>query len=361
MIQINSNKLDTQRFQEELEKKIQIYEKKKKKEEILKQKQVYTIPDFTRYNGEEFIREIYRIILKKEVDQEKLKQHLEELASGNISKAELILTLRFSDEGKKYNVKILGIKKRYLVFQLSSLPFIGFFVRFAFALVRLPRLIKRVNALENYTEPNSLDAFYLAFENHFRGSREDIKERQEYYIPLVDKVMREKEDSVLDIGCGRGEWLELLKENQMDALGIDLNQSMVKESRSRGLKAQQMDALLYLQSLEDNSLTLISGFHIVEHLPFETLLAIFHESHRVLKSGGMILFETPNPENIKVGSCNFYIDPTHINPIPPVTLEFMAKYSSFVNVEIIRLHPEENLENIYGEATQDYSVIGYKA
>lgn len=230
-------------------------------------------------------------------------------------------------------------------------------------------LLQEIVSLEN----KQLELFYIAFENKFRGSRADIKQRQAYYLPYIKEVISNQNDEVLDVGCGRGEWLELLKENNILAKGVDLNSLMIDETLSLGLDAKVQDAIAYLKSLEDETLSVISGFHIVEHLPFEVLVTLFDESLRVLKSKGMIIFETPNPENIFVGSCSFYTDPTHINPLPPTTLQFLAQNRGFKDVQIHRLHPVKspvypNIEKaddintlIFASTKeQDYSIIGYK-
>ena len=217
-----------------------------------------------------------------------------------------------------------------------------------------------------------LDGLYISFEDKFRGNRENIKNRLKYYLPIIKEVIKDG-DIVVDIGSGRGEWLELLKENSIKSIGVDLNRLMVKESIDLGLEAICQDAISYLKSQKDNSIGVITGFHIVEHLPFEILISLFNESYRVLKEGGMVIFETPNPENILVGSSTFYTDPTHINPIPPVTLEFLAQNRGFSKVQIVRLHPikepsfvdipnSQDINNLIFASTkaQDYSIIGYK-
>ena len=192
-------------------------------------------------------------------------------------------------------------------------------------------------------------------------------------MPYIKEVVSSPLEEVLDVGCGRGEWLELLKENGIKAKGVDLNSLMIEESSSLGLDTKVQDAIAYLKALEDETLSAISGFHIVEHLPFDILVQLFDESLRVLKKGGMIIFETPNPENIFVGACSFYTDPTHINPIPPSTLQFLAQNRGFKDVDIHRLHPvkqpiypdiekADDINTLIFASTkeQDYSIIGYK-
>lgn len=221
---------------------------------------------------------------------------------------------------------------------------------------------------------HTLDAFYVSFEDQFRGTREDIKGRVAVYLPLVQAAKAGLPDRpILDLGCGRGEWLELLKDHGLVGRGVDANRVMVAQCEELGLDVRQGDASEALKSLPSRSLGAVTGFHIVEHLPFRTLVALFDEALRVLKPGGFILFETPNPENILVGACNFYFDPTHRNPLPPEPLRFVADARGFVRTEIIRLHPPEwarTPESLDSAppviakafaAAQDYSIIAYRA
>ncbi len=184
--------------------------------------------------------------------------------------------------------------------------------------------------------------FYVRFENHFRGSRDDIKSRQRVYLPLLDWIRESsggREVRALDIGCGRGEWLENLGEHGWKAYGRDINEAMVAYCQGLGLDVEEGDALAHLRELPDESLDVISGFHIVEHLPFDMVLELFEESLRVLRPGGVVIFETPNPENLQVGGHTFYLDPTHMRPIPPGLLGFVANDAGFARAEILRLHP----------------------
>ena len=219
---------------------------------------------------------------------------------------------------------------------------------------------------------HSLDAFYAAFEERFRGSRAVIHQRLAVYLPLLKEAQIAPGDSlVLDLGCGRGEWLELLRQNGYKALGIDLNQVVVAECQQRGLDVREADIIDYLQSLEDNSVALVTGFHLIEHLPFEILMKLLSEGFRVLRPRGMVIFETPNPANVLIGSCNFYFDPTHRNPLPSLMTQFLAKYSGFSPVNILNLNPStetpiaEDSEtakrfNEYFYGPMDYAIIGYK-
>ncbi len=221
-------------------------------------------------------------------------------------------------------------------------------------------------------ETNFYDFMYAAFEDSFRGSRDVIRQRLKVYIPYIEKLSEDKESlNILDIGSGRGEWLQLLKEQGYSPKGLDINRIFVEYCKNAGLDVNEGNAINYLQSLPDNSVSVITGFHIVEHLVLKDLITLFDEVKRALKPGGMVVFETPNPENIIVGSCNFYLDPTHKNPIPPETLKFLVKYTGFVDVDILRLNDgnfvpdaidNEDIRNIFFwfKISQNYAVVGYK-
>lgn len=218
------------------------------------------------------------------------------------------------------------------------------------------------------------DSVYVAFEDLFRGSREEIKARQAIYLPLLgDSGIGSAEMSILDLGCGRGEWLELLRENGMEASGVDRNDRMVECCRSRGFQVTQSDALPYLRTLPDASLGAVTSFHMVEHLPFEATLALVDECLRVLRSGGILILETPNPQNILVGAYAFYFDPSHVKPLPSPMLRFFVEARGFCNVYVQDLHPYPELVrfpddgkgisnrlNDYFYGPQDYAVIGRK-
>ena len=217
-----------------------------------------------------------------------------------------------------------------------------------------------------------LDDFYVAFEDHFRGTRDEIKERLKIYIPFLKKVKGPTGDApILDVGCGRGEWLELLQDEGLNGQGIDINRVMVGQCRERGFEAMEADVIAYLHSLPDASMGAITGFHIIEHLSFKTLITLFDETLRVLRPGGVAIFETPNPQNILVGSCNFYFDPTHRNPLPSPFTQFLMKNRGFNDVEI--MHLNSSTAEVISESTEtakrfnslfygpmDYATIGWR-
>jgi O-antigen chain-terminating methyltransferase len=214
--------------------------------------------------------------------------------------------------------------------------------------------------------------FYVEFESVFRGSPEDIRQRFEVYLPYFERFTGNSTAQVVDVGCGRGEWLQLLKERGIRGTGIDLNASMVEVCRMSGIPAECADAIAYLRAQPEGSLAAVTGFHIIEHLPFELLIGLFDAAVRALRDDGLIIFETPNPENVAVGSCNFYADPTHIRPIVPMVAEFIARQRGFAKTEILRLHPypdnhkvPEDSEmarrfNKFFYGPQDYAILAWK-
>jgi SAM-dependent methyltransferase len=218
------------------------------------------------------------------------------------------------------------------------------------------------------------DVLYCDFESQFRGSEEEIKERVTYYLPRLEELgLGSPEMPIVDIGCGRGEWLDVLRERRLLAYGVDGNSSMIATCRDKGLAVEEHDGIQHLQSLSNTSVGAVTAFHFIEHLPFAALLAFIDEVLRVLKPGGLALFETPNPDNLVVGACTFYLDPTHQRPLPSGLLKFVMQSRGFSSIEVLALHPYPSSyhldqsagpaaqvlnERLYG--CQDYAVLALK-
>lgn len=214
------------------------------------------------------------------------------------------------------------------------------------------------------------DHFYKAFEDQFRGSRELIKERLRAYQPFLENIkLTTPNAQALDLGCGRGEWLELLGELNISASGIDLDEGMLSDCRKLGLAVEQGNALTLLSQQADQSLSLISGFHLAEHLSNADLQTLIKEAHRVLRPGGLLILETPNTENITVATINFYFDPSHLRPIPAKLLQFLTLHAGFARSKIIGLQESTELRkglrtptlfDVLNEVSPDYAVIAQK-
>lgn len=219
---------------------------------------------------------------------------------------------------------------------------------------------------------------YGAFENAFRGTQEQIRKAQEEYIPYFSG-----KDNVLDMGSGRGEFLELLRENGISAHGVDLYEGFVELCKEKGLDAVHGDAIEHLLKQEDNSLGGIFGAQLVEHLSPEQIVTICNAAYDKLQEGSCIILETPNPRCLSVYTNAFYIDPSHIKPVHPDTLKYYMEQAGFKDVQILYTESSkvpyelpllnaqnvENLEEfnsgmnllsdlIFG--SQDYAVIARK-
>lgn len=215
------------------------------------------------------------------------------------------------------------------------------------------------------------DTFYHEFEANFRGSRDEIRGRLDAGYSKFLEPLRTQMDGAraLDLGCGRGEWLELAASFDFKAEGVDLDDGMLADCFALGLDVRKADAIEYLASLPSESLAIVSGFHIAEHLPFDVLRKLIGEAMRALRPGGLLILETPNAENISVGTLWFHMDPTHVRPLPPGFLSFLARNAGFARVDVLRLQEDKALRDsadvglidVLRGASPDYSIVAQKA
>jgi 2-polyprenyl-3-methyl-5-hydroxy-6-metoxy-1,4-benzoquinol methylase len=230
---------------------------------------------------------------------------------------------------------------------------------------------------EAATALRALDPFYAAFEDHFRGDRAVIRTRVQPYLALVREVgAGTPEAPVVDIGCGRGELLEVIRDYGMIGKGIEINRVFIDTCRGLGLDILEGEAVQSLRAMPEGSVGAITAMHVIEHLPFEHAIALLDEMRRVLRPGGLIIVETPNPENLSVGHLWFYMDPTHRNPLPPTALRWIVEARGFDEVRIERLVlareinvPPPLAEDVPGAAAintllasmrvaSDYAIVG---
>ena len=237
------------------------------------------------------------------------------------------------------------------------------------------------------------DSFYRDFEDRYRGPRSLIKSRLNAYAPFVEPLValyRPADAPVLgraakrlvvsqhryihppatavDMGCGRGEWLELAGELGFDASGADLDEGMLAACHERGLNACKADAIETLRALPDASTALVSAFHLVEHLPFNDVRTLVREALRVLKPGGLLILETPNPENLLVSSTEFYMDPSHVRPMPSGLLGFAVEHAGFLRNKVVRLQEsagrpaaaKDGLIGVLYDVSFDYGIVAQK-
>jgi O-antigen chain-terminating methyltransferase len=184
---------------------------------------------------------------------------------------------------------------------------------------------------------------YASLEDQFRGSPELIQGRLQIYLDKLKSLFPAGlSKPLVDIGCGRGDWLTLLKQSNIDAIGVETNDILVDRCHQAGLRVIQTNALDYLWESDDESVAVVSCFHVIEHLPQEAVYQLLSETMRVLQPSGILIIETPNPENLQVGATNFYLDPTHRHPLPPALVKFSVEAYGYEVVESLWLNPPEH-------------------
>ena len=226
--------------------------------------------------------------------------------------------------------------------------------------VELDVLSRRLDRIAPF--PAGQDELYASLEDRFRGSTDEIRERQEYYVPFVQAAEAgTPEAPVADLGCGRGEWLSALRNHGKIAYGIDLNEVFIDRCQREGLTIKRDDALHHLESIVPASLGAVTGFHIIEHLPGDQQIRLVQLAFRALRPGGIMILETPNPEHLSVTALRFYLDPTHLRQVPIALLQFLAEHTGFQDVRIERRSPSGDGEASQGWSQyQDYAVIAVR-
>jgi glycosyltransferase involved in cell wall biosynthesis/2-polyprenyl-3-methyl-5-hydroxy-6-metoxy-1,4-benzoquinol methylase len=214
------------------------------------------------------------------------------------------------------------------------------------------------------TNEDSAEVYYLALEQAFRGSEEAIGKRQlKVLAEIKSYVALEAKDRILDVGCGRGEFLSLLQSEGLHPIGIDSNRMLVRSLQEKGFETHAKDLFEYLSSIPDGTLKGITAFHVVEHLGHDQNMKFFSLAHQKLASGGFIYLETPNPLCTESLS-RFYTDPTHKYPIQPFQLSFLLEYNYFRKVRLLFLEPMKTRGALSSERWitlyQDYGVLATK-
>lgn len=216
-----------------------------------------------------------------------------------------------------------------------------------------------------------LDALYTSLEDMMRGSAEELEQRLRFYLPYVRGVpLNMAPVPLVDAGCGRGEWLALLRAEGIAGIGVDVNALMVERCRDQALPVFLQDAATYLRALGPGTVGAVTAFQLIEHLDLSELVDFLDAAYEALMPGGLLLCETPNPENLGVSVYSFHLDPTHRHPIPPPTAKFFLESRGYCGVSVLRPpavgEPPEGLQGLppalrkWFESSQDYAVLGYK-
>ena len=206
---------------------------------------------------------------------------------------------------------------------------------------------------------------YARFAERFRGSEEDVKAGQQFYLPYFAACR-----NVLDIGSGRGEFLEMMRVAHVPAKGIDLSPESVATTRHKGLDAEVADLFVYLENLPESSLDGIFCSQVVEHLPPNRLPEMVRLCATRLERNGILAIETPNPECLAIFATHFYLDPTHHRPVPHPLLAFYLEEFGVGSIEVRKLSPAvdsmPSLQSLPEDFRQaffgglDYAILGRK-
>ena len=180
---------------------------------------------------------------------------------------------------------------------------------------------------------------YARFEAAFRPSDTELVRRFEDYLDVLSDL-RDGPHPVIDVGAGRGEFVAMLTAKGIPARGVDISVDAVDEAQRNDRPVELAEANAYLSTLDSESIGAVTVFHVIEHLEPATVLTLLDESLRVLRPGGVLIIETPNPTNLNVGAAAFYHDPTHLRPVTPTYLEFLVVDRGFTDVETRFLHPQ---------------------
>jgi SAM-dependent methyltransferase len=219
------------------------------------------------------------------------------------------------------------------------------------------------------------DNFFFELQGRFQPAVQADIDRLTMYRTVIGNLdPRVPAGAWLDIGCGRGKWLRLAREAGYEAIGVDSNPAAIRQCREGGFDVTESDALGFLQSMGDQSLAVVSAFHVLEHCAFDYCLNLVYQIARALRPGGVLLIETPHPGNLLMAAEQFWMDPTHRRPIPLPLAEFLFEYCGLSVVHRFEVNPRPEPEHLplreldvvnrldlllYGP--QDYALIGRRA
>lgn len=389
----------------------------------------------------EFIRTLYKAVLKRSATAEDFRIMLGALDYGNAHRIDVIDSVQSSEEAKQFTpITITGLeearKKLNRSRRLKSMPVIGYILRWCKEVVLLPRELeylqekvdnigkqqmtqaklqedtwnlnqtlqaglqntngalqnvnkvldsyhlsveaKRLEEQRKVYERRLLDQFYVRYnEELFKESRDLLKERKKIYIEKMNQhfqVEDRQEITLADLGCGTGEWIEVVQEAGYHSIGVDSNEAVVEKDHQLypGLEVVQQDSIAFLKAQPRKSLDVITSFHMVEHMEMIEVMELCSEAARVLKPNGLLIIETPNPLNVLISSYYFYLDPTHKRQIPPELLEVYVhagglKVKERVFVEPLNFVPYEYLDSdkikdivFRFNMEQAYSIVAVK-
>jgi len=369
------------------------------------------------FEGEEFIQAAYELLIERRPTTQEMEDFLSKLDTGKIGKKELLYRLEKLPEGRKLGVRIEGIGKLQRgLFSLMEIPLLGRSIRISLSLLYLPqklallqrriRLIEtqnkftvekvsnaeeRIATLESFHGashiseifeaevpdylgsaregaplPSTLEKgnmtsqalYYTFFESVFYD-HEKVRNKQKAYLPYLEGLQGSS-SPFLDIGCGRGEFMEILRGAGISVKGIDINPVEISLLNERGFDAVEAEAIEFLKKSKD-AFSGISALQVVEHLDYPTLHELLDLAYARLQRGGIIILETINPHN-PFTIAGLFMDETHKRLIPPELLAFMLQWHGFQVRKICYTSPMPRAFrfNQAGRDYHDYALIGVK-
>jgi len=195
-------------------------------------------------------------------------------------------------------------------------------------LLQVEENLRNVNQFVENSQKSCDEIDYFDFENYFRGPRETVKKWQEDYLPYF-----QGRQNVLDIGCGRGEFLEVLTKAGVDVTGVDVYPKFVEYCKGLGLRIVQADALDYLHSQEKTGGIFAS--QVIEHLSTDKMIEFCRLAYQKLEDGAYLIMETPNPSCLAIFTHAFYIDPSHNKPVHPLTVRYILERAGYRDIQIV--------------------------
>jgi len=347
VVNINEKQHKTQQHIEELEQQLAIAEEKNTRcTELItgQQEALDTLGESYRILQTKVNELDYRLVVNINEKQHKTQQHIEELEQQLAIAEEKNTRCTELITGQQEALDTLGESCRILQTKVNELE-----MRHDDTDKLSKQTAERFKTAElsgMFASSEDIDTLfpYVEFEDRYRGSEESISEWQEVYLKYF--LGRE---NVLDVGCGRGEFLTLLKDKGVRAKGIDSSEFMVERCRRRDLDVEQADVFAYLEQLEEGALDGVFCSQVVEHFSTQQLLRFISLLSKKVRIGAPVVIETINPGNIVSSSNGFYMDISHIRPVHSATLSFLMEANGFPYQEIHYLHPETDKEIPYLE------------
>ena len=284
------------------------------------------------------------IIRKLEADNEELNLKLSALYNQNAALSAKVekIDIECLEKAKEYEKKTREIESLYAQRQneINSL-YTAIGARLSRLNTKTPENVQ-IEASKKLSPDIIPDTYtthsfdYFLFESKYRGTTDEIKARQAHYLEYF-----KGQENILDLGCGRGEFLELLNENGIKSEGIDMLPENIALCKEKNLDVKLGDGIAYLSSLPDNSLGGIFSAQVIEHISNEQLVELIRLSRKKLKDGAKLVLETLNPQCLMIYAESFYMDPSHTKPVHPYVVKFIAECEGFIKNELIYMTPSD--------------------